>query len=135
MSKKKPRVLIGCIGLGGHEMGAIYVTQILRDAGMEVVYLGLGQLPETIVSTAIQEDIDIIGISCMSAVHSELIPEVMELLKRKGISHIPVIAGGIIDRDAENVLKKIGVREVFGPGTPGSKIINFINQLAVTISA
>jgi len=129
MKEKKPKVLIGNLGLGGHEMGAILVAQVLRDAGMEVVYLGLGQSPESIVSAAIQEGVDIIGISSMSAVHNELIPELMELLKGKGIAHIPVILGGIIPRDDEAVLRKAGVKEVFGPGTPGSKIVDSITQL------
>lgn len=129
MTERKSRVLIGNIGLGGHELGAIYVSHILRDAGIEVIYLGLGQSPESILAAVIQEDIDIIGVSSMSAVHNELMPGLMESLKKNGLSHIPVIIGGIIPRNDEVELKKMGVREVFGPGTPGPRIVESIKSL------
>jgi len=127
-SERKYRVLMANLGIDGHEVGSIVVSRALRDAGMEVIYLGLCQTPETIVSSAIQEDADLIGISSMCGTHNRGIPKVIQFLKKKGSDDIPIIAGGIIsDEDAEQ-LRENGVKAVFGPGTPTSKIVDFIKE-------
>ena len=119
------RVLIAKPGLDGHDRGAKIVARALRDAGMEVIYTGLHQTPEQIVETAIQEDVDIIGLSCLSGAHMTLFPRVTELLKEKGAEDIVVTGGGIIpDGDVEK-LKDVGIVKVFGPGTPLEEIIEF----------
>ncbi len=119
------RVLIAKPGLDGHDRGAKIVARALRDAGMEVIYTGLHQTPEQIVETAIQEDVDIIGLSCLSGAHMTLFPRVTELLKEKGAEDIVVTGGGIIpDGDVEK-LRDVGIVKVFGPGTPLEEIIEF----------
>lgn len=127
----KPKILLGNIGLDGHELGLISVSRALRDAGFEIVYVGLCQTPETIVETAIQEDVDIIGIGSMTGIHNEAIPDVMNLIKKKNVENITVIAGGIITQEDIPSLKKAGVSEVFGPGTPTSRIVEYINSLNI----
>ena len=127
--QRKIRVLMGNIGLDGHEMGSVVVSKALRDAGMEVVYLGLCQTPESIVKTAIQEDVDVIGVSSMSGVHDEVVPEIIGLLQDKGVANIAVIAGGIIPKEDAVALQKAGVKGVFGPGTLTSQVVDFINSL------
>ncbi len=129
---KRPRVLIGSIGLDGHELGALIVSRALQNAGIEVVYLGLNLTPEEVVEAAIQEDVDIIGISSMSGIHIEALSDLIRLLKEKGVDNIPVITGGIIPLEDIPILKKIGVKGVFPAGTPTEKIINFIrNELSL----
>lgn len=119
------RVLIAKPGLDGHDRGAKIVARALRDAGMEVIYTGLHQTPEQIVETAIQEDVDIIGLSCLSGAHMTLFPRVTELLKEKDAEDIVVTGGGIIpDEDVEK-LRDVGIVKVFGPGTPLEEIIEF----------
>ena len=119
------RVLIAKPGLDGHDRGAKIVARALRDAGMEVIYTGLHQTPEQIVETAIQEDVDIIGLSCLSGAHMTLFPRVTELLKEKDAKDIVVTGGGIIpDEDVEK-LRDVGIVKVFGPGTPLEEIIEF----------
>ncbi|MCL4326402.1 MAG: cobalamin B12-binding domain-containing protein [Candidatus Thermoplasmatota archaeon] len=111
------RVLIAKPGLDGHDRGAKVVARGLRDAGMEVIYTGLRQTPDQIVTVAIEEDVDTVGISILSGAHMTLVPEILRLLKERGGENILVYVGGIIpDSDAE-ILKKMGVIEVFGPGT------------------
>jgi len=125
MSSRKIRVLIAKPGLDGHDRGAKVVARALRDAGFEVIYTGLHQTPEQIAETAIQEDVDIIGLSCLSGAHMTLFPKVAELLKEKGAEDIAITAGGIIpDEDAQK-LKKAGITEIFGPGTSLDEIIEF----------
>jgi len=128
MQEGKIRVLIAKPGLDGHDRGANVVARALRDAGMEVIYTGIRQTPEMIVETAIQEDVDVVGMSILSGAYLELFPIVMEGLKNKGKGDTLVLAGGIISEDDIPVIKQMGVREVFGPGTPTSDIINYIRK-------
>ncbi|MBX8633596.1 MAG: cobalamin B12-binding domain-containing protein [Candidatus Thermoplasmatota archaeon] len=121
---RKIRVLIAKPGLDGHDRGAKVVARALRDAGMEVIYTGLHQTPEQIVQTALQEDVDAIGLSCLSGAHDVLFPRVMELVKENGMDVI-VTAGGIIPEEDIPMLKKYGIAAVFGPGTPIEEIVKF----------
>ncbi|RJS82655.1 cobalamin B12-binding domain-containing protein [Candidatus Bathyarchaeota archaeon] len=125
-STRKIRVLIAKPGLDSHDRGAKVVARALRDAGMEVIYTGLRQTPEQIVETALQEDVDVIGLSILSGAHKALFPRIMELIKEKGLTDVMVFAGGIIPEEDVPELKKIGIKEVFGPGTPTDKIIKFV---------
>jgi len=125
-SGRKIRVLIAKPGLDSHDRGAKVVARALRDAGMEVIYTGLRQTPEQIVETALQEDVDVIGLSILSGAHMALFPRIMELLKEKGLTDVLVFAGGIIPEEDIPELKKIGIREVFGPGTPTEKIVKYV---------
>ncbi len=122
------RVLVAKPGLDGHDRGAKVVAKALRDAGMEVIYTGLRQTPEQIVETAIQEDVDLIGLSCLSGAHMTLFPKVMELLRAKGVKDILVTGGGIIPMEDVPRLKKAGIAEVFGPGTTSADIVGFIKK-------
>ena len=122
------RVLVAKPGLDGHDRGAKVVAKALRDAGMEVIYTGLRQTPEQKVETAIQEDVDLIGLSCLSGAHMTLFPKVMELLQAKGVKDILVTGGGIIPMEDVPRLKKAGIAEVFGPGTTSDEIISFIRK-------
>ncbi len=131
MSHKKVRVLVAKPGLDGHDRGAKVVARALRDAGMEVIYTGIRQTPEMIVETALQEDVDVIGLSCLSGAHMELFSEVMERLGKKGMDNVIVVAGGIIPEDDIPALQKIGIRVVFGPGTHTSEIVEAIKKLVV----
>jgi methylmalonyl-CoA mutase C-terminal domain/subunit len=131
MSKKKERkirVLIAKPGLDSHDRGAKVVARALRDAGMEVIYTGLRQTPEQIAETALQEDVDVIGLSILSGAHNTLFPKIMQLLKKKGLSDVLVFAGGIIPQEDIPTLKKIGVREVFGPGTPTTTLVDYLKN-------
>jgi len=131
MSKeRKIRVVIAKPGLDSHDRGAKVVARALRDAGMEVIYTGLRQTPEQIVETALQEDVDVIGLSILSGAHTTLFPKIMELLKKKRLTDILVFAGGIIPEEDTPALKKIGIREVFGPGTPTSTLVEFVKKNA-----
>ncbi len=125
-STRKIRVLIAKPGLDSHDRGAKVVARALRDAGMEVIYTGLRQTPEQIVETALQEDVDVIGLSILSGAHKALFPRIMELIKEKGLTDVMVFAGGIIPEEDVPELKKLGIKEVFGPGTPTDKIIKFV---------
>ena len=129
MSRKKIRVLMAKPGLDGHDRGAKVVARALRDAGMEVVYTGIRQTPEMIVEVALQEDVDVIGLSSLSGAHMELFSVIMEGLKQKGMDNVLVVAGGIIPEDDIPALKKIGVEAVFGPGTRTSDISESIKTL------
>ena len=126
MVEKKIRVLIAKPGLDGHDRGAKIVARALRDAGMEVIYTGLHQTPEQIVETAIQEDVNHIGLSCLSGAHMTLFPKVIDLLKKNNATDISVSAGGIIPDEDVPKLKEAGVAGVFGPGTPTDEIVEFI---------
>ena len=124
---RKLRVVIAKPGLDGHDRGAKVIARALRDAGMEVIYTGLRQTPEQIVSAALQEDADVIGLSILSGAHNHIAPRLMELLKEKGLDDVLVVIGGIIpDMDIPK-LKAIGVKGIFLPGTPMQEIIDFIN--------
>ncbi|MHA1261583.1 MAG: cobalamin B12-binding domain-containing protein [Candidatus Freyarchaeota archaeon] len=130
MSKKrKIRFLMAKPGLDGHDRGAKVVSMALRDAGMEVIYTGLHQTPEQIVEAAIQEDVDVIGLSILSGAHMTLIPRVLELMKERGLQDRLVLAGGtiVLKEDIEK-LKESGVAEIYGPGTPTKEIVEFIQK-------
>lgn len=128
MSKSKIRVLIGKPGLDGHDRGAKIIARALRDAGMEVVYTGLHRSPEEIVETAIQEDVDAIGLSILSGAHMTLFPRVVQLLRDAGAEDIMVFGGGIIpDEDREELLRQ-GVAEIFVPGGATQRTIAFLKQ-------
>ncbi len=115
------KVMIAKPGLDGHDRGAKVVARALRDAGMEVIYTGIRQTPEQIAQSALDEDVDVLGISILSGAHMKLVPKILELLREKKAS-IPVFVGGIIPEEDVGKLKEIGVVEVYGPGTPTSKI-------------
>jgi methylmalonyl-CoA mutase C-terminal domain/subunit len=125
---KKWRVLTAKVGLDGHDRGIKVVSRALRDAGVEVIYAGLRQTPEMVVEAAIQEDVDAIGISLHSGAHMTLIPRVIELLKEREAGDILVFGGGIIPADDAAELKKMGVTEIFGPGTSLQTIVDFVNR-------
>ena len=125
-SERKIRVLVAKPGLDGHDRGAKVVARAMRDAGFEVIYTGLRQTPEQVAEAAIQEDVDVIGLSILSGAHMRLFPEIMKLLKEKGIDDVLVIAGGIIPEDDIKPLKKMGIKAIFGPGTPTTEIVEFI---------
>lgn len=126
--ERKIRVLATKPGLDGHDRGVKVLCAALRDAGMEVIYTGLRQTPEQIVSAAIQEDADVIGMSILSGAHTHLFPRVMELLKEKGISDVLVVGGGIIPKEDIPVMKAAGIGEIFGPGTITKDIVAFIRE-------
>lgn len=128
MAEEKIRVLIAKPGLDGHDRGAKVVARALRDAGMEVIYTGIRQTPDMIVKAALQEDVDVIGLSILSGAHTELFPAIMDQLKQKGILDVIVIAGGIIPKNDIPALQKAGIRAVFGPGTPTQEIASYISK-------
>ena len=129
MNRKPIRVLIAKPGLDGHESGAKVIARALADAGMEVVYTGTRQTPQMIVGAALQEDVDIIGLSILSGAHQELCSRIISLLKQKGIADIPMIVGGIIPESDVPKLKKMGIREVFGPGTVTAQVVSCVKDL------
>jgi len=126
MTEPKIRVLVAKPGLDGHDRGAKVIARALRDAGMEVIYTGLRQTPEMIVSAALQEDVQVIGLSILSGAHNAIVPRVMDLLKRHKMDDVIVIVGGIIpDQDIDR-LKKAGVAAIFQPGAAMDEIVQFI---------
>jgi methylmalonyl-CoA mutase, C-terminal domain len=129
MSKERSiRVLIAKPGMDGHDRGAKTLVLALRDEGMEVVYTGLRQTPESIARTAVQEGVDVVGLSCLSGSHNYLFPRVVELLLEKGMSGVLVIGGGIIPEDDIPYLKQKGMEAVFGPGSSTKDIAGFIRE-------
>jgi len=124
--ERKIRVLEEKPGLDGHDRGAKVIARALRDAGMEVIYTGLRQTPEQIVSAAIQEDVDVVALSILSGAHNHLFPRVVELLKERGADDVLVFGGGVIPEEDIPFLKSKGIAEIFGPGTPTSKTVDFI---------
>ncbi|GBC81992.1 Pivaloyl-CoA mutase small subunit [bacterium HR10] len=128
MGERKIRVLIAKPGLDGHDRGAKVVARALRDAGMEVIYTGLRQTPEQIVTAALQEDVDVIGLSILSGAHMTLVPRVMQLLREKGLHDVVVFVGGIIPQEDIPKLKALGVAEVFLPGTLLEQIVSTVRQ-------
>jgi len=127
LGDRKPKVLVAKLGLDGHDRGAKIVARALKDAGFDVVYLGVHQTPENVVKTAIEEDVDAIGVSILSGSHIELVSELRKLMKERGID-IPLIVGGIIPPSDTQLLKSMGVFEVCGPGTPLRKIIEIYKK-------
>jgi methylmalonyl-CoA mutase C-terminal domain/subunit len=126
--ERKIRVLVAKPGLDGHDRGAKVIARALRDAGMEVIYTGLRQTPEQVVSAAIQEDVDVIAMSILSGAHNHLFPRVMDLLKEKNIDDVLVVGGGVIPDEDIPGLKAVGIAEVFTPGTPTTATIEFIRN-------
>jgi methylmalonyl-CoA mutase C-terminal domain/subunit len=129
MNGKPIRVLIAKPGLDGHESGAKVIARALADAGMEVVYTGTRQTPQMIVNSAMQEDVDIVGLSILSGAHKELCSRIVSLFKQKGIEDIPIIVGGIIPDGDVPELKRMGIREVFGPGTTTAQVVSCVRDL------
>jgi methylmalonyl-CoA mutase C-terminal domain/subunit len=130
MAQKRLRVLVAKPGLDGHDRGAMVVARALRDAGMEVIYTGLRQTPEMIAESALQEDVDIVGLSILSGAHMGLVPRVIELLHQQGQEEVKVILGGIVPDDDVNQLKEMGVAAIFGPGTSTQDIIQVVFELS-----
>jgi len=132
---ERRRVLLAKIGLDGHDRGIKVVARALRDAGMEVVYLGLHNTPEAIVASAIQEDTDAIGLSIHSAAHMTLFKKIIDLLKKEKASDIPVFGGGIVPEEDIVALKEMGVKNIFTPGTSMDEIVRFVNEMIMASEA
>jgi methylmalonyl-CoA mutase C-terminal domain/subunit len=128
MTDRKIRVLVAKPGLDGHDRGAKVVARALRDAGMEVIYTGIRQTPEMIAEAALQEDVDVVGLSILSGAHMALCPRVVELLRDQDMQDTMVLVGGIIPDEDVEPLKKLGVKGVFGPGTSTQDIVSFIRE-------
>jgi methylmalonyl-CoA mutase C-terminal domain/subunit len=126
MKERKIRVLIAKVGLDGHDRGAKVVARALKDAGMEVIYTGIRQNADQVVSATIQEDVDVVGLSFLSGDHMVLIPKVMKGLKARGVEDVMVVVGGIILKGQVPALKKMGIQMVFLPGTPPDRIVEHI---------
>jgi len=126
--KNKIRILIAKPGLDGHDRGAKFIAKALRDAGFEVIYTGIRQTPAQIVNAAIQEDVDLLGMSILSGAHNVLFAKVMKLLKEKKADDIVVFAGGVIPEEDIPNLKKMGIKEIFTPGTSSEEVVDFINN-------
>jgi methylmalonyl-CoA mutase C-terminal domain/subunit len=122
------RILIAKPGLDGHDRGAKVIVRALRDAGFEVIYTGIRQTPEMIAAAAMQEDVDAVGLSLLSGAHMTLFPEIVKQLKKKGLKGVLVFGGGIIPDEDVKPLQKAGVDRVFGPGTPISSIVDYLNE-------
>ena len=125
MTEEKIRVLVAKPGLDGHDRGAKLVARFLRDAGMEVIYTGLRQTPEMIAEAALQEDVDVIGLSILSGAHTDLIPIIMERIREKGLKAV-VVAGGIIPEEDVPFLNQTGIKAIFGPGSSSTEIVEQI---------
>ena len=126
--KRPIRILVAKVGLDGHDRGAKIIAISLRDAGMEVIYTGLRQTPEMVVNAALQEDVDVIGISILSGAHNTVFPKIMQLMKEKGMNDVLVTGGGIIPDDDMDSLHDIGVGKLFPPGTPTHDIVEYITD-------
>lgn len=123
------RVMIAKPGLDGHDRGAKVLARALRDAGMEVIYTGIRRTPSEIAEAAVEEDVDVLGLNCLSGAHMSLFPKVIEELKARGADDIIIIASGIIPEEDSEKLKALGIREVFGPGSSIKEIVDFIESL------
>lgn len=128
MTDRKIRVLVAKPGLDGHDRGAKVVARALRDAGMEVIYTGIRQTPEMIAEAALQEDVDVVGLSILSGAHMALCPRIVELLRSQDMDDVVVLVGGIVPDEDVEPLRRLGVKGVFGPGTNTGDIIEFIRQ-------
>jgi len=128
MSKRKIRVLVAKPGLDGHDRGAKVVARALRDAGMEVIYTGLRQNPAMIAEAALQEDVDVVGLSILSGAHMTLLPKIIDALQKNELDDVLVVVGGIIPQEDVEPLEQLGVHGVFGPGTSTADIVTFINE-------
>ena len=130
MTESPLRVLVAKIGLDGHDRGAKVVARALRDAGMEVIYTGLHRTPEEVVTAALQEDVDVVGISCLSGAHMTLVPRVLDLMKLAGADDIPIVVGGVFPDDDVPLLKQLGVAEVVGQDSPPAEVVSVIALVA-----
>ena len=128
MDGPRLRLLVGKVGLDGHDRGAKIIARALRDAGFEVIYTGLHQTPEMVVSTAIQEDVDAVSLSILSGAHNHLFPRVLELLKERGAEDIPVFGGGIVPPEDIADLKKRGIKEIFTPGASTQDVVRWVRE-------
>ena len=128
MPDRKIRVLVAKPGLDGHDRGAKVIASALRDAGMEVIYTGLHQTPEMIVSAAVQEDVDVVALSILSGAHMTLFPRVKELLDAEGADHILITGGGIIPEEDIRALQEMGIGRLFGPGTPTTAAVDYVRD-------
>jgi len=128
MEERKIRVLVAKPGLDGHDRGAKVIARALRDAGMEVIYTGLRQTPEMVVEAALQEDVDLIGLSMLSGAHMTLVPRILALLEENDMSDVPVFLGGIIPDDDWPALRQMGVAAIFGPGTSTDQIVKQVRE-------
>ena len=126
--ESKIKIIVAKPGLDGHDRGAKLLARVFAEAGMEVVYTGLRQTPEMIVEAALQEDADVVGLSSLSGVHNYFFPRVVQLLTDKGLDDVLVVGGGIVPKEDIESLKKGGVEEIFGPGTPTTEIVEFIKN-------
>ena len=126
MTKGKIKIIIAKPGLDGHDRGAKVVARALRDAGLEVVYTGIRQTPEMVAETALQEDVDLVGLSILSGAHMELFPRVVEEMKKRGLDDVVLLAGGIIPQEDVDALQKIGFRAIFGPGASTDDIVAWV---------
>lgn len=127
-SKRPVRVLVAKVGLDGHDRGARVIASFLRDAGMEVIYTGLRQTPEMVVNAALQEDVDVIGVSILSGAHMTVFPRILNLLKEQGANDILITGGGIIPDEDMKKLSAMGIGKLFPPGTETTEIVNYINH-------
>lgn len=128
MDESKIRVLVAKPGLDGHDRGAKVIARALRDAGMEVIYTGLRQTPEMIAEAALQEDVDVVGLSILSGAHMSLVPRILELLREQGQQQVSVLLGGIIPDDDVPVLRQAGVAAIFGPGARTQDVIEAVRS-------
>ena len=128
MTDRKIRVLVAKPGLDGHDRGAKVIARALRDAGMEVIYTGIRQTPEMIAEAALQEDVDVVGMSILSGAHMALFPRVMDLLRESDMDDVLVVVGGVIPDEDMPALQEMGIGGVFGPGTPTDQIVTFIRE-------
>ncbi|MDY6911927.1 MAG: cobalamin B12-binding domain-containing protein [Chloroflexota bacterium] len=129
--KSTVRVLVAKPGLDGHDRGAKVIARAFRDAGMEVIYTGIRQTPAMIAEAALQEDVDVVGLSILSGAHTELFPVIMEELKKRELDDVIVIAGGIIPEADQPALNQIGIKATFGPGTPTPEIVDYVKKAVV----
>ena len=129
MANRRLRVLVAKPGLDGHDRGARVVARALRDAGMEVIYTGLHQTPEQVAEAALQEDVDLVGLSILSGAHMTLVPKIKKMLAENGMDEVPLLVGGIIpEEDAEALIKERNAEKVFTPGAPLDKIVSYIEE-------
>ena len=128
MDKHKLRILVAKAGLDGHDRGIKIIARALRDAGYEVIYTGLHQTPEQIVASAIQEDVDLVGVSILSGAHMTIFPKILKILREKGREDIPVFGGGIMPVNDIQELEKMGVSKLFGPGVPTTETIKWVKE-------
>ncbi len=127
-TKTKIRVLVAKPGLDGHDRGAKVIARALRDAGMEVIYTGIHQTPEMIVEAALQEDVDVVGLSILSGAHMTIFPKISKLLRKNKLEHVLLTGGGIIPKEDRDALEKQGIGRIFGPGSPLKEIVQYIQE-------